>query len=818
MSGKDTEMAKTKATARRTHTVPRVAMRGKFEQIVSSKEREQEMTSSDSSSEEEELVVVDDDKEDDAVVEFRGWLKDFMYEGNELDDEEKANVIGRFLELDYIENINLRKSMAVNIVFLVEEYDNTEDDELAERPLKMMNSLHGVVKAFATSDLWKKNAGGGSKGSDLWRGDISSDKRIDGFLLVVRKILHSFQTEPDQEVVDRDFCIRSVADEKGNFQFQAFYHMIVKDMFYDHYPSMVSSLQIFSNIIKMSVIAQFLRLGKVTEKESNALAAFLAGGEEVLFVDTMLHRALNLAIVRLTWKEIAVECIKQSTGSSVDMSLFKLKPLFLIKKWEDIKVYVMCIPTGINNVAMNSKNAELWNKIARAITEEFEWQPKRVCSLMSIEGARKLELEYKLEMKQRQVMNDTLVASGVTFNIEQISGSTPIDGHSEVFHEVRQANGGARLSRIISGTRYIFDYQGFDKMSIENKIDKMQEQVEFLYAGIRDQTLTNFTDLGGQLDELQKELDGLVKKEQRSRAVLKSQLVTSKAYAPIVLKLGSLSSSSKFCHIWECDMREALGNIQDYSLLIVPEQKEDFIRYAKTQTLDNMTPQLIICLGGRDQLFRCKHYDDIFKKVKDYFARDRKNNVDIFRQLIELRLDTGHDPSNGYLYYLDNRMKQLKASKISVPMEVIIPGLIANLNLDVHRTFQIRWAAACKEPGDELDLERYVSTLLVAYDDVKIAAKYDKRYDKSNGGSQSSSRSEYTSGSGRSDNSGKRHSSYDPSKDQKRKSNDKSINYTSGENKKFDKPKNETPCNLRVCKSNRCEFIHTRETHPDKFQ
>ena len=782
--------------------------------------------------------------EESLVEQFKGTLADVLTEEHHLDKEDcdKAAII--FRDLKFLGNYQLRKVVAEAITCLLIEYEN-KDEELVPEKKKAMETLHAVIKAFEAERLWASEDNSG---------------RIRGeFLELVREVMWKFQCQPtlDGDVVD--FYITTIREETGNYEFKSFYHMIIRNFFNDHDFSIKSSMKVFTRMIKLAVIVQFMTTGRTgisdsdKDKNTQGLIDFLSGGPCELFVDKMLYKATNMAIVRLCW--IGDELKNTTGGIGTDTSRCQLRGVVLISSDDEDVVHVMSPGKGKNMLTFNKTNAELWNKIARQIGEALQWPAYKVMGLMSTEAGRIYALESEAEMERRKLASEKMKADGEKYRNSKAVGDNklasvvgPLNanhsmGDGDKNHAMRRQGGADKgkdktnSPKIIAKsneqpllkfgyggnvvasrsfkdgeseegqrkeneTRVALKYTNMDECLVDERITLLEANIDDLFNKKKSGRYDGLTGIEGQIFELSTELKELRSRAARELSVRSSLIVTTNAYKPFTVR-PRLHIDYPYPFSWESEVREKLNAVQVYSNIKLKTQQEEFDRFGVTNILDNIDPFMLVALGGRDGLCAMISIEKVLKTVKDYFNKSQKLNSETLMNLLDMKLYSNENPTASYNWKLTQRVNQLLDAKVEIPYKILIYRLIKHIEYPTSTYFNSRWAVALADNKDAAgDLDTFKRTIINAYEDS--LARAGNSNNNKGGGQRHKSQSGY-SGGGHSTKYGADQPGGSGGSKRPRGGSEKKL------------PKDQVLCWNKPCHAKDCEWMHTKVSHPERF-
>ena len=789
-------------------------------------------TSLQSSEEEESAAAIALSIEEDLVDKFKTTIMNVVTEEEFLDNDDCEKAVSIFRELVYLGNYDLRKAMAEAITCLLIEYEN-RDNELGSANKKLMDMLHDLIKAFEMNKLWVT---------------VNNSGRVRReYLELVREVLFKFQCVPTLDGDEVDFYITTIQGESDNYEFKSLYHMIIRNCFNEHDYSIKTSGKIFTRIIELVVIVQFLVTGgnvNDSEKEKNAqgLIAFLTGGPCELFVDKMIHKATNMAIVRLCW--IGDVLNRSSGGCLADSSKNQLRGVVLIASDEEEVVHVMSPSKGRNVLTFNKTNAEIWNTIAREIVDALQWPAYKVFSLMSAEAAKTFALELEEAMKNERWASEKMKADGAKYRNNITGGVANLAGTGDTMNVNLLTGGGEKVqmnsrqggvdkgkektdtlmiitaskeqlvqrhgcesTRSRSSTEGEFEgersmekggrvelkYTNMDECSLDERIFMLEANMDQLTKGRRHGKYDKFPGVASQISELATELTELRSRANRELSVRSSMIVTTNAYKNFSVR-PRLNINSPFPFSWESEMREKLNAVQVFDNIKLPLQQDEFNRFGVTNILDNIEPFMLTALGGRDTLSALNSIEKVLKVVKDYFNKSQKLNSETFMDLLDMRLFSNENPTVSFLWKLTQRVNHLVDAKVEIPFKIVIFRLIKHIEYPLSTYFNSRWAVALAENKDAVgDIETFKKTLTSAYEDSLNRAGTSNS--NKGGGQRNESRTKYGG-----DQPGGSGGSKRP---------------RGGSEKKL--PKDQVLCWNKPCHAKDCEWMHTKAIHPERF-
>ena len=644
----------------------------------------------------------------------------------------------------------------------------------------------------------------------LYNGD-NSDGRIDTYIQHVRQVFFDLQ----QDLKDSFDSFPTKSNLGNNYPYDALYYVFMGGSF----PSSVIARKLASDAFRFILKTLFFSMYHIDTKwkkkfDFSHLIRMMNDDEiDHEDADTMLYDSLNFTICRMYEENL----FRSFKGTRRDMSTLIFRSIVLFYTIDD-GLHIIFPSSGWTDMSIKAKGTAFWDACALHMMDRFNMVPNDLKSILSADLYNTLSKGGDVVKPIAEVNISQLVsASHTSLPLLSATQNRPRDINDLPFRE--------KVMFYLNSTpdkkyRVVFIEEESFSSNDDDYISKLEAKLDILTdLRSRDED-DKFKGASGQITDLLQIVDEARKRETARYQSMKMTVVPTHTYRNITLPF-KLAIRSTYSSSFISDMRISLNGIQDYDSLKNEEQKLVFSNFATQQILANMEGSLISAMGNREAIVHNTDFNGVFKKISNHFAGKGDRALDCFNGLLNMSLSKNEDPTLRYLSDIDNRLKQLIDQRHPLAYDLLIQRWIAGLHVDFKTPFTINWTHAISVidtsagPMDHSSVALFKDAILKTYRDLSMSKSRD--YNKSQASSSSYSRS--GSGQDRSNDRGA-----DKYRGEKRNyqtsqsGGSSSIHYTSSHSQSSNlRPRRECICSFRVCTSKNCDYLHTVESHPEKF-
>ena len=684
---------------------------------------------------------------------------------------------------------NTKVEVAYGACFGFDEYLKFAASLVASEQKERIAKMFGIIKRCQMSNIWCEGKLG--------------DKDIDKLFAEAREMIYEYQQDVDFGIQKDGEDIFKTKDLPGEFSYHLLYCSIIRHKLAKGKEMAAIAFRMFRYIIMMVIVAQALRIHRGSVMLENFLVQVMNFGK-IDFLqdcDKCLYLAINLQIMRVDIEEGVA--VVWSAGSAPDMSDVRLKGVIAFRPTEESCLYAIVLPGDVYDAAPKRFGSPLWDGVTKTILDRFDdldhkyfWKILTKELFLALEE-RCLPAQNVAKVgKPKQEIAPNWKLSG-----EEKNGMTA----TEYLKRPVIKDDSNRLDKSGNGSDYPKKKEfvwtneempsNFVSLTLEGKCNVVSSLVHILLDGQRNNRFNEYSGIEKQIEKLQNELS-FYRNEINQLAKNKSQsMVKLSAFVNFKTK-EKLYMDSKFVHVWIELLRESLNNVTVFENIINENQRDEFIKFAISNILNNLDEKLINAMGNRSELVKLKDHEALIEIIAKFFASNVSSNLNVFKDLFFMMLKWRENPSVKYFGILSNTIIQMDKSGIIIPWVILIPCLLGNIQDELAGVLRPAWSAiVSKEPSEATNIVRFKDAIRDAYETNQLMIT-----NKSRSSSSSSRSSDY----GKKDWSQKK---FNLSND------DRTINYTKAEKDAMA----QKDCKFPKCDKDHCYYKHSKEKYPHRY-